>query len=187
MNIHKFVGSPAGGTVPGSHRQRAAKACFSCAESKLRCEGGKPCRRCVERGLPCRFPQKSRPEQSTRRESPCSIDKSQPTTPPSEIVVFSGSTNRELQSTSTPPVNRMDNDNHSISGLVDTVNPTEMQVASGRMFQELQDSPANRAITPISFGKGKAASSSHLIDLAVSLLISLFFFPAVGFPSLVDT
>ncbi|KAJ6286678.1 hypothetical protein J3E71DRAFT_207476 [Bipolaris maydis] len=133
MNIHQFVGPPIGGTASGKNRQRAAKACLSCAESKLRCEGDKPCRRCEQRGLPCRFPRKSHPGLSTRRKASCSIDKSQLATLPAEIVVFSGSTNHEFQSAFTPSVNRIENDSHSIPGSINTIDPTELQVPSGKI------------------------------------------------------
>ncbi|KAJ5055114.1 hypothetical protein J3E72DRAFT_231447 [Bipolaris maydis] len=155
MNIHQFVGPPIGGTASGKNRQRAAKACLSCAESKLRCEGDKPCRRCEQRGLPCRFPRKSHPGLSTRRKASCSIDKSQLATLPAEIVVFSGSTNHEFQSAFTPSVNRIENDSHSIPGSINTIDPTELQVPSGKMLQELQNSSANQSIAPLSIDKGK--------------------------------
>lgn len=176
MNIHQFVGPPIGGTASGKNRQRAAKACLSCAESKLRCEGDKPCRRCEQRGLPCRFPRKSHPGLSTRRKASCSIDKSQLATLPAEIVVFSGSTNHEFQSAFTPSVNRIENDSHSIPGSINTIDPTELQVPSGKMLQELQNSSANQSIAPLSIDKGKPMSPSSPIDLAIGLLILLFFF-----------
>lgn len=173
MNIHKFIGSSSGGAVTGKHRQRAAKACFSCAESKLRCEGDKPCRRCKERGLPCRFPQKSRPEPSTHWKTSSSTDKLQPTTASS-----SSSTNREPSPVSTTFEDCIENDSHAIPALVDTVdtvNPAESQAASVQTSQELPDSPSSEPITPKSFEKGKPAFLSPLINLTIDLIIFLSF------------
>ncbi|KAH6868930.1 hypothetical protein B0T10DRAFT_419160 [Thelonectria olida] len=47
-------------TGPAKRRTRAARACTFCAESKLRCEGTDPCQRCRDRGLECRYTQRSR-------------------------------------------------------------------------------------------------------------------------------
>lgn len=34
-------------------RQKVSKACSACAESKVRCEGGIPCQRCLTKKIPC--------------------------------------------------------------------------------------------------------------------------------------
>ncbi|TVY38132.1 E3 SUMO-protein ligase, partial [Lachnellula occidentalis] len=39
-----------------SHLSRVAQACLSCAGSKLKCEGEKPCQRCRQKNILCTFP-----------------------------------------------------------------------------------------------------------------------------------
>ncbi|PVH83863.1 hypothetical protein DL98DRAFT_615247 [Cadophora sp. DSE1049] len=39
-----------------TNRQRTPKACVNCAETKLRCQGGGPCDRCVNKGIACHYP-----------------------------------------------------------------------------------------------------------------------------------
>jgi len=38
------------------HLTRVAQACTACATAKLRCGNDKPCRRCLNKGIPCTFP-----------------------------------------------------------------------------------------------------------------------------------
>lgn len=35
-------------------QQRVSRACLACAETKVRCQGGNPCRRCLTKNIPCR-------------------------------------------------------------------------------------------------------------------------------------
>jgi hypothetical protein len=52
----------AAGSKPRSRQLKHAQACERCAHSKVRCDGGRPCNRCVQRGLSvdCRSRQAAR-------------------------------------------------------------------------------------------------------------------------------
>lgn len=176
MVVHKSAASPTDDAVVRKHRPRAAKACFLCAQSKLRCEGENPCRRCQERGLHCRFPQQSRLDSSTHKKLLSSTNPVHPTTATSDIVVFSGSTNHESQSTCITPQDYIE-DNYTLLDLVENMDHAKQQAGPMHMSGQLQESPANRPITPTSVYKGKPASLSDLITGLILDLIDLLSFP----------
>jgi len=53
---------------------RASKACKACAETKLRCQGGTPCQRCVSKNIPCRTNPKRTGYQSRRSTADGNMD-----------------------------------------------------------------------------------------------------------------
>lgn len=67
MNIHKRADAAADAGPTAKRRIRASRACISCAESKLRCEGDVPCQRCKERGTMCQYPRRGRPKNAGKQ------------------------------------------------------------------------------------------------------------------------
>lgn len=46
--------------------QRASKACIACAETKVRCQGGNPCQRCLTKNIPCQVRSRAGKQQPRR-------------------------------------------------------------------------------------------------------------------------
>ncbi|EOA83387.1 uncharacterized protein SETTUDRAFT_94626, partial [Exserohilum turcica Et28A] len=165
MVVHKSAASPTDDAVVRKHRPRAAKACFLCAQSKLRCEGENPCRRCQERGLHCRFPQQSRLDSSTHKKLLSSTNPVHPTTATSDIVVFSGSTNHESQSTCITPQDYIE-DNYTLLDLVENMDHAKQQAGPMHISTGPTIENENIMCEPSPFELQNSISTSFLAEVS---------------------
>lgn len=54
LTVHERKDDPAQASATAT-RSRVKRACQTCSQAKLRCDGRIPCGRCTSRGHPCRY------------------------------------------------------------------------------------------------------------------------------------
>ncbi|RMZ72462.1 c2h2 type zinc finger domain [Pyrenophora seminiperda CCB06] len=166
MKVHESTNPTAHDVRISKPRRRASKACVSCAQSKLRCEGHDPCRRCQRLDLRCRFLQQSYSQSSVREivSSPGALTPS----------VSAESTGRD-QSKDTSP------DTHASEDNIVIADAPRGQAGSDQSIRHLQESAPIQPTTQLSFHQGSTNIGGTTLDPSLSV------FPLTATKDFLDT